>query len=194
MKISAQDAIQQTATWVQDVIVKYNFCPFARPEVEQERIRYEVVASSHLEEALMACVQACEWLDQHPETETTLLILPQGFQRFDDFLELVDYANELLEVQGYEGIYQLATFHPDYVFADSDADDAANYTNRAPFPILHLLREASLEKVLASYQNPEAIPERNIEFARRKGPDFFMNILQRIMRGNDQERPPEEKR
>ncbi|RUO21496.1 DUF1415 domain-containing protein [Aliidiomarina haloalkalitolerans] len=193
MKVTTEAAIQQTATWVQDVIVKYNFCPFARPEVEQEKIRYQVVASNKLDEALMACIQECEWLDQHPETETTLLILPYGFQRFEDFLELVDYANELLEVQGYEGVYQLATFHPDYVFADTDADDAANYTNRAPFPILHLLREATLEKVLAEYKDPETIPERNIEFARRKGADFFMNILQRIMDGTSHGQAPKDK-
>ncbi|MCL5255985.1 MAG: DUF1415 domain-containing protein [Gammaproteobacteria bacterium] len=178
---TANDVIARTATWVNDVIVKYNFCPFARAEVEQQRIRYVVCSQTTLDAALLACAAECEWLDAHPQTETTLLIFDHGFDDFQDFLELVDYANELLEVQGYEGVYQLATFHPDYQFADSEQQDAANYTNRAPYPVLHFLREASLERVLAEYQDPEAIPERNIEFARRKGAAFFISILQRIM-------------
>jgi hypothetical protein len=79
--------------------------------------------------------------------------------------------------QGYEGIYQLASFHPQYLFADSDENDPSNYTNRSPYPMLHILREASLEKVLESYPNPENIPERNIELTRSLGLETMQKLL-----------------
>tara|TARA_B110000196_G_scaffold202846_1_gene173759 strand:- start:370 stop:708 length:339 start_codon:yes stop_codon:yes gene_type:complete len=101
-----------------------------------------------------------------------------GFSDFEDFLDLVDLANALLVAQGFEGKYQIANFHPDYVFADSDETDAANYTNRAPFPTLHLIREASMSEALDSYNEPESIPEHNINLARRKGIDFWQQLLE----------------
>ena len=82
-----------------------------------------------------------------------------------------------MEEKGYEGVYQLASFHPDYCFADSDEDDPANYTNRSPYPMLHLIREASIERALASYKNPENIPETNIKLARELGLDKMQSLL-----------------
>ena len=116
-------------------------------------------------------------LDFAKEIETTLLILPNGHQDFDDYLELVDYAERLLEQQGYEGIYQIATFHPFYCFHGSEKNDPANFTNRSPYPILQLLREESIEKALEKYPHPEKIPERNIQFAREKGITYMQALL-----------------
>lgn len=163
--------------WVSNVIVKYNFCPFARKEVEEKSIHYEVSEACKLEDAVLAMIEGCIFLDAHPEKETTLLIFPTGFERFDDFLDLVDLANALLSAQGYEGKYQIANFHPDYVFADSDDNDPANYTNRAPYPTLHLIREESMAIALETYDDPESIPENNIRLARRKGEAFWQQLL-----------------
>ncbi|MCY4045808.1 MAG: DUF1415 family protein, partial [Cellvibrionales bacterium] len=93
----------------------------------------------------------------------------------------VDVATEQMLVQGYEGVYQLASFHPDYYFDGEPLSDPANYSNRSPYPMLHILREASLEKALNHYNEPESIPERNIAFAREKGADFFTEILTRCL-------------
>src|SRR5690606_14717198 len=170
----------QTKAWVDQVIVQFNLCPFARREVEQQTIHYQVETSADTAEQLQALVKLTQQLDAQPDIATALLILPNGVNDFDDYLDLVDYAERLLELEGYDGVYQLATFHPHYQFADSDADDAANYTNRAPYPMLHVLREDSVASALASYTKPERIPERNIDFARQKGADFFAKILEDI--------------
>jgi len=163
------EILQHTRNWVAQVIVKLNFCPFAKPVMDNDGIRYHVVEADELEEALHGLIEQCQYLDEHNEIETTLVIYPAGFNDFNDFLDLVEIANQLLAEQGYEGIYQLAHFHPDYCFEGEEPNDPANYTNRSPYPMLHLIREASLEKALDSYPDPEGIPERNIKLAREMG-------------------------
>lgn len=160
--------IAHTREWVSSVVIGDNFCPFARKEMVNNSIRY-VVCSEVLEDTLMALVSECKTLDDSAATETTLLIYPQGFDDFQVFLELVAIADNLMADQGYEGVYQLASFHPDYCFAGSSKDDPANYTNRSPYPTLHLIREDSIEHVLQDIENPEKIPERNVRYARDKG-------------------------
>ncbi|GAA3551531.1 DUF1415 domain-containing protein [Zobellella aerophila] len=172
-----QQQIEQTANWVKQVVVKYNICPFARREVERGSVRYVVAEEHKPKTVLKKLVAECEFLDQNPQVETTLFIIPRGFEGFYPYLDLVDAANDLLIEQGYEGQYQLASFHPDYCFEGEPQDDAANYTNRSPYPTLHILREASMEQALANYDDPESIPEHNIKFTRRKGGDFFAKLL-----------------
>ena len=171
-------AISQTREWVSSVIVKYNFCPFARKEVENNCIHYIVSNANTIDDAVMDMLEQCIELDRERERETTLIMFDNGFSDFEDFLDLVDLANALLVAQGFEGKYQIANFHPDYVFADSDEADPANYTNRAPFPTLHLIREASMSEALENYDEPESIPEHNINLARRKGIDFWQQLLE----------------
>lgn len=168
----------QTRQWVSNVIVKYNFCPFARQEVENNCIHYYTSQSTNIDDAVMEMLEQCNQLNSLAERETTLIMFEQGFVDFEAFLDLVDLANALLVAQGFEGKYQIANFHPDYVFADSDENDAANYTNRAPFPTLHLIREASMSAALDKYNEPESIPEHNIKLARRKGMDFWQALLE----------------
>lgn len=170
--------ISTMQNWVSQVIVKYNFCPFARQEVESNSIHYFVSQAISHDDAVMDMLEQCSELNYESERETTLVIFDKGFSNFDDFLDLVDLANALLVAQGFEGTYQIATFHPDYVFADSDEHDAANYTNRAPYPTLHLIREESMAQALAEYDDPEQIPENNIRLARRKGEAFWQHLLQ----------------
>jgi hypothetical protein len=119
-------------------------------------------------------------MDIEPATETTLLILPEGCTQFNDFLDLTAMAEQLLIDQGYEGVYQLASFHPDYCFAGEDENDPANYTNRSPYPMLHIIREASIEQALKTYPNPELIPERNIELTRKLGLEKIQALLRTI--------------
>jgi hypothetical protein len=103
------------------------------------------------------------------QAETGLFIVPQGLQAFADYLELLGAAEDALGAAGLDGILQLASFHPDYVFADAAVDDPANYTNRSPYPMFHLIREAGLAAALESYPDPEAIPERNVRKLRALG-------------------------
>ncbi|MDD8057606.1 DUF1415 domain-containing protein [Shewanella metallivivens] len=172
------ECIAHTERWVIDVIMKYNICPFARREVERASIRYVAIEQTKVKAVLKALLNECQYLDKHPEVETTLFILPRGFEGFYAYLDLVDDATDLLAQQDYEGVYQLATFHPDYCFDGEAQDSAANFTNRAPYPTLHIIREASMEIALANYNDPESIPERNIAFAQRKGSEFFVTLLQ----------------
>ena len=172
-----QAIINQTECWVKTIIIGHNFCPFAKRELESESIRYSVNHSTDLESALKAVIDECVYLDDNDGTETTLLIFPEAFESFNDYLEVVELGQALLEDQGYEGIYQFASFHPDYCFADADQNDAANYTNRSPYPMLHLIREASMEKALEKYPEPEKIPERNVEYARELGLDEMKRQL-----------------
>ncbi|HEX6168327.1 MAG TPA: DUF1415 domain-containing protein, partial [Chitinophagaceae bacterium] len=108
-------------------------------------------------------------LDNDATIETSFLIFPNAFQKFDDYLDLVALAENRLKRNGYEGVYQVASFHPLYLFANSNENDAANYTNRSIYPMLQLLREESIDKALENYKSPESIPVRNINFAREKG-------------------------
>lgn len=166
-----------TQNWVERMIMKYNICPFARREVERRSIRYAVIDESKMHNVLEALIKECQYLDEHPETETTLFIIPRGFEGFYPYLDLVDIANDLLIDQDYEGVYQLASFHPDYCFEGEPMDEPSNYTNRSPYPALHIIREVSMELALANYNDPESIPERNIAFAQKKGSDFFEKVL-----------------
>ena len=174
---SADQIICQTRCWIEKVIIGLNFCPFAYKVFEEETIHYKVIEKSDLAACLYAV--ADEWisLDKNFEFETSLLIFPKSFQEFEDFLEFVEMANTLLVDRGYQGIYQLAHFHPDYQFAGSDDNDPSNFTNRSPWPMLHVIRESSLEQALKSYPEPEAIPDRNIKLAREKGFEHMQNLL-----------------
>ncbi|MCP4768933.1 MAG: DUF1415 domain-containing protein [Gammaproteobacteria bacterium] len=155
--------------WVETVVVDLNLCPFAGRELRQERIRF-VVTSSTTEAELLASLQTeLEWLDMHPAVETTLLIHPRVLQDFGDYNQFLETADDLLGAMGVDGIYQLASFHPHYQFADTATDDVENYTNRSPYPMLHLLREQSLERSIASYPGTEQIPLRNIALMKRLG-------------------------
>lgn len=167
--ITSQQIIDQTKKWINDVVIGCNFCPFAANPMKQQRVHYHVETSNSLNTCMNALLNEMKRLDSDTTIETTFLIFPGSFKRFDEYLDLVDAAEKLLKKHGYEGIYQLASFHPLYLFANSSPDDAANYTNRSVYPMLHLLREESIDKALAHYQEPENIPVRNVNFAREKG-------------------------
>lgn len=178
-KITSDKIITHTKRWLSGFIIKHNICPFAKREYDNDSIHYEVVLSDKLENQLQELIYSCEQLDNSEAIETSLLILANGLSDFDDFLDFLELSNNLMHKQGYEGVYQLASFHPDYCFDGVNADDASNFTNRSPYPMLHLIREASLEKVLAHYPNPENIPSRNIEYTQALGVTFLQKLLAR---------------
>ena len=173
----ATQVINDTRCWIETVVIGYNFCPFAGREFTRNSIHYHVCRQAEIEDILFESIEECRRLDTTDSIETTLLILPEQFSEFDEFLDLLEIAERLMIDQDYEGIYQLASFHPLYCFADSTAQDPANYTNRSPCPMLHLIREDSLEKALASYSDPEGIPLRNMELTRRLGKTKMVDLL-----------------
>lgn len=178
--------IGATKQWLDEIIIGLNFCPFAKKEFVNNTIHYYQSAENQLKSALQTLIEQCHYLQQHEEIETTLIIYADGFRNFERYLDLVDYGNDLLIDSGFEGIFQLATMHPEYCFADVDFDDATNYTNRSPYPMLHIIREASMSRVLSVYKDPESIPENNMALADEKGTDFFQKILAKIHHSHPQ--------
>ena len=175
--MSSERIKKQTEAWLTSFIIKYNICPFAKREHDRGSIYYSVVESNKIEQCLEAVFTECQRLDSQTEIETTLLIYPNNFAQFDDYLDFLSMAESLLFEQNYEGIYQLASFHPHYCFEGENSLDPANYTNRSPYPMLHLIREASLERAIRSHPNPELIPERNIKLTRGMGLEKIQAIL-----------------
>lgn len=173
--------INQTQSWLEQIIIGLNFCPFAKKEWLNNTIDYHLCKVNKIKPALEDLAKQCQKLVANDNIETILIIYNQGFKSFEDYLDLVSYAENFIEISGYEGVFQLASFHPDYYFDGEDFDDAANFTNRSPYPMLHLLREQSLARVLTVYKNPEEIPDNNIALARSKGSEFFINALKDIM-------------
>lgn len=170
--------INATRRWVESVVVDLNLCPFAKKVLLDRRIRFCVSAANTEEELLDALQLELKLLDCDRSVETTLLIHPnvlQDFERYNQFLECADL---LLARLNLEGVYQVASFHPDYRFAGTGPDDAGNYTNRSPYPLLHLLREASLDRALTGFSGADQIPRRNIALMESLGQDKLNALLQ----------------
>lgn len=150
-----------------------NFCPFAAKPMQQKSIRYIISREPDIIKCIEILKDELLHLDGHPETETTFIILPESFQSFEDYLDLTESAESFLADEDYEGIYQVASFHPLYEFGGAPPNDPANYTNRSVYPMLHILREESITKALKHFPNPDNIPENNIAFARAKGVNYM---------------------
>ena len=160
--------IMQTKKWIVDVVISCNFCPFVAREMQKNSVEYEVRDKATLKSTLQALSEAFNRMEDNT-IETLLLILPDAFSRFDSYLDLVVASEKLLKKSGFEGIFQIASFHPQYLFAGSNEKDPANYTNRSPYPMLQILREESLTRAIDSYPDTSTIPETNIAFAKAKG-------------------------
>ena len=167
----------ETACWVEKFVVQHDICPFASKVVTEKTIHYEIIEHENIEDILEQVMQECFRLMQRKDIETSLLIFPTFFQKFEDYLEGLRLAELLMEEFGFIGTFQLASFHPDYKFDGIEAEDASNYTNRSPYPMMHLIREESLEKAVANYPNPDNIPIRNIAYTRELGVQKIKSIL-----------------
>lgn len=164
-----EKVIAQTTQWIQSVVIGCNFCPFAAQAMLRDSVRFAVLPDATLETSLEYFLEELRYCDDHEEVATTLVIFPGAFPIFKDYLRLVDLAEALSSDQDYDGIYQVASFHPEYCFAGAPKNDPANYTNRSIYPMLHILREDSLSGALSGFPDPEGIPQRNIDFAQGKG-------------------------
>lgn len=163
--------IELTRQWVERVVIGLNLCPFASLPFRQGRIRWVLEESDSDDRLAVTFLAEAQRLLEEPseQIETTLIIHPNVLTDFEDYLDFVADAEALLEQAGLEGIIQLASFHPAYRFAGTTANDITNYTNRSPFPMLHLLREDSVEQAAANYPHVEEIPERNQARMRELG-------------------------
>ena len=176
--------IASVRQWVESFVVGLNLCPFAKRELLQGSIRFVTTRASTEEELLVVLRYELELLGREPSMETTLLIHPAALPRFQHYNQFLGYADELLVQLEMEGIYQIASFHPEYQFEGTDPDDAENYTNRSPYPILHLLREESLERGIDEFEDVGQIPARNIELMNRLGVEKLKAMLQATVDGS----------
>jgi uncharacterized protein len=174
--------IAQTKNWITDVVIGCNFCPFAAKEIKRGSIHYEVLLDASNETVLQAVAKIFNLLDNDETIETALIILPNAYDSFTSYLDMVDKAETLLEKENYEGIYQIASFHPQYLFAGSTNVDPSNYTNRSPYPMLHFLREASVGKAVDSHPNIDDVPAQNVQFAQEKGLRYMQELLAACMK------------
>lgn len=161
--------IQQTEKWIKSVVVGCNFCPFAARVLQHKSIFYKVVEEGTAIEHLTVVLNELKRLDGQQEIETSFIIFPNHFEHFGSYLDFVRKAEKVLSRNDYDGVYQIASFHPNYCFAGADENDPANYTNRSVYPMLHLLREDSITKAVANFPNPDSIPEKNVKYAQQKG-------------------------
>ncbi len=149
--------------WLDTMVLGLNLCPFARSVRQQGLVNIVVAKSSRIESCLQTLSDEASLLLAGDDQATTLLVLPIGFDHFDDYLDLLALANALLVDLDYEGRLQLASFHPLYQFDGTSVDDVSNWTNRAPLPIVHLLQESSLSRAVDAHPDPDSIPKRNIQ-------------------------------
>jgi hypothetical protein len=175
--IANQNIITATKNWVEKVVVAMNLCPFAKREIVKNRVRYIVSDVTKQDQLLMDLKAELELLKISTDIETTLFIHPNILQDFYDYNDFLELADSLLVDMQLDGIFQIASFHPDYQFGSTEFDDAENYTNRSPYQMLHLIREESLEKAIANYPDPDNIPERNIKLMNELGVDKLKALL-----------------
>jgi hypothetical protein len=173
--------IAETRAWLEHVVIGLNLCPFAKAVAAKGQVRYTVTAASDdaglrasLREELSLLAAA-----DPAEIDTTLLICPRALPDFEDYNDFLDEADALLQEMDLDGVIQVASFHPDYRFADTEADDVTNATSRSPWPMLHLLREDSVERAVAAFPDPDAIVEANLRTLRTLGREGWEALRRR---------------
>ncbi|CAM3180778.1 DUF1415 domain-containing protein [Vibrio neptunius] len=161
---STQTIAEHVNQWLNNVVIGLNLCPFAAKPQRNKQIKIFVSEAKQEETLLEDILSQLMELESKTaeELETTLVVVPNMLNDFYDYNLFIDWVEALIRQQGWEGTYQLATFHPDYCFGGAQPDDAENLTNRSPYPVFHLIREESMEKVLKHYPDPESIPDTNI--------------------------------
>jgi hypothetical protein len=184
--VSNEEAIAATKLWLERAVIGLNLCPFAKGVHVKNQIRYVVSAAQTPEDLLRDVLAEFEVLAEASpaEIDTTLLIHPQvltDFLDYNDFLEVVDAALEDVDLAG---VLQVASMHPQYQFADTESDDITNYTNRSPYPTLHLLREDSIDQAVEAFPEAEQIFDKNIETMRKLGHEGWNALgLAEVQRG-----------
>ena len=173
------DPVAATSRWLERAVIGLTLCPFAKAVHVRGLVRYVLSDATTPERLLADLAGELAYLQTvDPDvTDTTLLIHPRVLGDFHDYNAFLDDADAAVDALGLTGEIQVASFHPDYVFAGADLDDPANCTNRSPFPMLHLLREDSVARAVAAYPDPDAIVERNVATLERLGIDGYVRLL-----------------
>lgn len=176
--MNEDDVIAATRDWLEKVVIGLNLCPFAKAVYVKNQVRIVVSTAKHLDGLLEDLDRELDFLaDADPAAvDTTLLIHPTLLPDFLDFNDFLQLAEAAIDEHALEGVIQIASFHPQFQFADTEPDDIGNYTNRAPFPTLHLLREASIERAVAAFPEAETIFERNLETLEALGPEGWQAL------------------
>ncbi|MCU6433533.1 DUF1415 domain-containing protein [Undibacterium sp. Jales W-56] len=177
--INATEAIAATELWLEKAVIGLNLCPFAKAVQVKQQIRFTVSEAKTPDELLQDLVKELELLaEANPEKiETSILIHPYVLRDFLDYNDFLDVADAALQELDLEGILQIASFHPDYQFAGTDPDDIENFTNRSPYPCLHLIREESIDKAIAAFPDADMIYEKNIQTMRDLGLDGWRKLF-----------------
>lgn len=168
---SHDEAIAATGRWLDRAVIGLNLCPFAKSVQVKKQVRYVVSNATDSDSLLADLERELQHLAtiSAEETDTTLLIHPFVLENFDEFTDFLDLVDVVVRTQGLAGTLQVANFHPDYCFSDAEPGDIGNHTNRSPYPTLHLIREASLDRAVAAFPDASRIYERNIETLERMG-------------------------
>lgn len=179
MSIQDEKAYQQTIDWFTKVVLGLNLCPFAHSPARAKTIRWVVITDASPSGVLEALSVEIDHLSATPEEvlATTVLIAPNGFEDFEDYLDMLAFLSDWLEEVGQSQDFQLASFHPRYQFDGLDRDDRANWTNRSPLPLFHIIREASITRVTDAGADIEAIVERNIDTVRGLNPTIMRELF-----------------
>ncbi len=166
-----QKFIDETAAWVERIVIAHNFCPFAHKPAKHKLIRYQVSTAENEEAIIHKLVDELIFLrdTDSNQVETSIIITPNALTCFEDYNQFSGLIDTLLQQFNLQGILQVAGFHPAYQFTDLEADDVRNYTNRSPYPMFHLIREESVEKARNSHIDTETIPEKNMSLLLELG-------------------------
>ncbi|MFZ4537080.1 DUF1415 domain-containing protein [Propionivibrio sp.] len=168
---TVDEVVAATCKWLERAVIGLNLCPFAKSVHVKKQVRYVVSEATDSDALLADLERELQYLASvsPKETETTLLVHPFVLEDFDDFTDFLDLVDVVVRTQGLAGKLQVANFHPDYCFADAEPDDIGNFTNRSPYPTLHLIREASIDRAVAAFPEAAQIFERNIEMLEEMG-------------------------
>lgn len=173
-----QTVIDHTKQWLEKAVIGLNLCPFAKAPYVKDRVRISVSEAKHLDGFLQDLDRELQLLGTTPaeELETTLLVHPTLFADFLTFNDMLDIADAAVPENDLDGIIQIAPFHPDFQFADTEANDIGNYTNRSPYPTLHLIREDSIAKAAEAFPDAAAIFDRNIALLEEMGEEGWNKL------------------
>ena len=179
---TAEHIDRRVREWLQQFVVGLNLCPFARPVVSSEALRIVVCEATQHQDITAAFMSELDLIQQSSESmvATTLLAMPYALCDLEEYLDFVDDAESLLEEVGLSGVIQLASFHPEYQFEGEPAESAGHYTNRAPFPLIHFLREEMVTCALDQFPDSEQIPQRNIQRLEAMGVATIEEMLKSL--------------
>jgi uncharacterized protein len=181
-----EQIIETTKLWLERFVIGLNLCPFAKHPFRNDKIRYVVFEGNDLEKLTETLLKEATEMEQTTPSvlETTLIILPEVLDEFEEYLDFVEMSEFIFAEVELEGVIQLASFHPDYQFDETEVTDVENYTNRSPFPMLHLLREDSITRAIEAYPEVGNIPENNIDTMNQLGLTRVKLMLDDINRTN----------